>query len=88
MTVNKRWIDCWPDRDWKAPYPAPDLSFKAQPKPTAEAQAQQQDPAIKLPQVTVQDRRENYAVTSATTATKIDAPIMDIPQSIESCPIR
>jgi iron complex outermembrane recepter protein len=58
---------------------------RAQQQAAVEPQAQQ-DPTIRLPQVTVQDRRENYAVTTATTGTKIDAPIMDIPQSIEVVP--
>jgi iron complex outermembrane receptor protein len=50
------------------------------------AQEPAEEPAITLPQITVQDSRESYAVDRATTATKVEAPLMDIPQSIQVVP--
>ena len=59
----------------------------AAPSPPGSQQAAPQDQAMTLPQVTVQDSREQkYAATSATTATKLDTPILDIPQSIQVLP--
>jgi iron complex outermembrane recepter protein len=49
-------------------------------------QQHQPGPVITLPQVTVQEARENYPINRATTATKIEAPLMDIPQSIQVVP--
>jgi iron complex outermembrane recepter protein len=57
----------------------------ARPKPVA-AQQPTGEPTITLPPVTVQEIRENYAVDKATTGTKIEAPLMDIPQSIQVVP--
>jgi iron complex outermembrane receptor protein len=43
--------------------------------------------SLTLPEVTVQDTREQgYVATRATTATKIDVPLLDIPQSIQVVP--
>ena len=56
------------------------------PRPAPEAKAPP-EPPITLPQVTVQDQRDQgYAVKQSSTATKTDTPIMEVPQSIQIIP--